>query len=124
MAVLESKGPLKGMKVLDFTIALAGVYISWQLADMGAEVWKIERFKAGDQSRLWGPFVNDLSMLYTAYNKNKESVEINLKADEGKQIIYDMVKDCDIVLENFKSGSIDRLGLGYDKLKEINHARG
>ncbi len=108
------------MKVLDFTIALAGVYISWQLADMGAEVWKVERLGAGDQARYWDPFINGLSTLYTAYNKNKKSIELDLRAPEGKQAIYDMAKECDIVLENFKSGSIDRLGLGYETLKEIN----
>lgn len=112
--------PLEGLKVLDFTIALAGVYISWQLADMGAEVWKVERYGAGDQARVWDPFVNGMSTLFTSYNKNKKSIELDLRQEAGKQAIYDMVKEADVVLENFKSGSIDRLGLGYDKLKEIN----
>lgn len=116
----KPKRPLEGIKVLDFTIALAGVYVSWQLADMGAEVWKVERYGSGDQSRVWDPFVNDMSTLFTSYNKNKKSIELDLSQDEGKQVIYDMVKEADIVVENFKSGSIDRLGLGYDKLKEIN----
>lgn len=120
MAKWESKGVFKGMKVLDFTIALAGVYTAWQFADLGAEVWKVERYNAGDQSRTWDPFVNGMSTLYCAYNKNKQSIELDLSSQEGKNIIYDLVKQCDVVLENFKSGSIDRLGLGYDKLKEIN----
>ncbi len=120
MAESEKKGVFDGLKVLDFTIALAGVYISWQFADLGAEVWKVERYGSGDQARAWDPFVNGLSTLYTAYNKNKRSIEIDLSGQAGKDVIYEMVKQADVVLENFKSGSIDRLGLGYDKLKEIN----
>ena len=120
MAESEKKGVFDGLKVLDFTIALAGVYISWQFADLGAEVWKVERYGSGDQARAWDPFVNGLSTLYTAYNKNKKSIEIDLSGQAGKDVIYEMVKQADVVLENFKSGSIDRLGLGYDKLKEIN----
>jgi len=117
---MSKKLPLEGLKVLDFTIALAGPFTAWQLADMGAEVWKIERKGPGDQCRYWDPCVNGLSTLYMSYNKNKKSVEMNLGAVAGKEVIYEMVKQCDVVIENFKSGSIDRLGLGYDKLKEIN----
>ena len=117
---MEKKLPLEGLKVLDFTIALAGPYATWQLADMGAEVWKIERYGSGDQCRTWDPFINDLGTMFISYNKNKKSVEMNLRAEEGKQAIYEMAKQADVVVENFKSGSIDRLGLGYDKLKELN----
>lgn len=120
MAAFETSGVLKGVKVLDFTIAVAGVFTAWQLADLGAEVWKVEKYGDGDQARTWGPFVNDLSTLYASYNKNKQSIEMDLRSPKGKAIIYEMVKHADIVLENFKSGSIDRLGLGYDKLREIN----
>lgn len=120
MSKWESKGVFQGMKVLDFTIALAGVYTAWQFADLGAEVWKVERYNAGDQARTWDPFINGMSTLYCAYNKNKQSIELDLSSQEGKDVIYKMVEQCDVVLENFKSGSIDRLGLGYDKLKEIN----
>lgn len=120
MAEFETEGVFGGLKVLDFTIALAGVYIAWQFADLGAEVWKVERYGSGDQTRTWDPFVNDLSTLYVAYNKGKQSIEIDLSSQEGKDVIYEMVRQTDVVLENFKSGSIDRLGLGYDRLKEIN----
>lgn len=119
----EKKGILHGLKVLDFTIALAGAYTAWQFADLGAEVWKVERFGSGDQARYWDPCVSEFggqSTLFIAYNKNKQSVEINLGKPEGKEIIYRLAKEADVVLENFKSGSIDRLGLGYEKLKEIN----
>ncbi|MCI5765086.1 MAG: CoA transferase [Clostridiales bacterium] len=117
---MEKKLPLEGLKVLDFTIALAGPFTAWQLADMGAEVWKIERYGSGDQCRTWDPFINDLGTMFVSYNKNKKSVEMNLGAPEGKAAIYEMAKQADVVIENFKSGSIDRLGLGYEKLREIN----
>ena len=117
---MSKKLPLEGLKVLDFTIALAGPFTAWQLADMGAEVWKVERYGSGDQCRYWDPFINDLGTMFVSYNKNKKSIEMNLGAPEGKAAIYEMAKQCDVVIENFKSGSIDRLGLGYDKLKEIN----
>lgn len=120
MAKWETKGVFKGLKVLDFTIALAGVFTAWQFADLGAEVWKVERNGVGDQARYWDPTVNGMSTLYSAYNKNKQSIELNLASPEGKEIIYKLVKEADVVLENFKSGSIDRLGLGYEKLSEIN----
>lgn len=119
----KKTGVLSGLKVLDFTIALAGAYTAWQFADMGAEVWKVERFGSGDQARYWDPCVPEFgnqSTLFIAYNKNKESIEINLAKPEGKAIIYEMAKQADVVLENFKSGSIDRLGLGYEKLSQIN----
>ena len=80
MGTENRKGPLKDVKVLDFTIALAGVYVAWQFADMGAEVWKVERYGSGDQARTWDPFVNGLSTLYTAYNKNKQSIELDLSS--------------------------------------------
>lgn len=111
---------LQGVRVLDFTIALAGSFVAWQMADLGAEVWKIEKYRDGDQARVWVPTVNGLSVFYALYNKNKKSVEVNLAAKEGKEIIYEMVKHVDVVLENFKSGSLDRLGLGYEELKKIN----
>lgn len=120
MSAIGSTGVFKGLKVLDFTIALAGVYVAWQFADLGAEVWKVEKYDAGDQARTWPPFVNDLSTLYASYNKNKMSIEMDLGAQKGKKAIYEMAKQADVVLENFKSGSIDRLGLGYETLREIN----
>ncbi len=120
MAIETNTGILKGIRVLDFTIALAGPFVSWNLADMGAEVWKIEKHGEGDQTRYWLPVLNEMSTLYATYNKDKQSVEVNLGKQEGKEIIYEMVKHVDVVVENFKSGSIDRLGLGYEKLREIN----
>ena len=118
--MMEKKLPLEGLKVLDFTIALAGPFTAWQLADMGAEVWKIERYGGGDQCRTWDPFLNGLGTMFVSYNKNKKSVEMDLSAPEAKAAVYEMAKRADVVIENFKSGSIDRLGLGYEKLKQLN----
>ncbi len=117
---MKKRLPLEGLKVLDFTIALAGPFTAWQLADMGAEVWKIERYGGGDQCRTWDPFLNGLGTMFVSYNKNKKSVEMDLSAPEAKAAVYEMAKRADVVIENFKSGSIDRLGLGYEKLKELN----
>lgn len=115
-----SKGVFDGLKVLDFTIALSGSFVAWQFADMGAEVWKVERYGVGDQARYWLPCINDMSTMWSAYNKNKYSIELDLSSQEGKEVIFKMVKEADVVLENFKSGSLDRLGLGYDVLSKIN----
>ena len=117
---MKKRLPLEGLKVLDFTIALAGPFTAWQLADMGAEVWKIERYGGGDQCRTWDPFLNGLGTMFVSYNKNKQSVEMDLSAPEAKAAVYEMAKRADVVIENFKSGSIDRLGLGYEKLKQLN----
>lgn len=117
---MEKKLPLEGLKVLDFTIALAGPFTAWQLADMGAEVWKVERYGSGDQCRAWDPFLNGLGTMFVSYNKNKKSIEMNLADAAGKAIIYDLAKQADVVIENFKSGSMDRLGLGYEQLKKLN----
>lgn len=120
MNAMEQNGVCKGLKILDFTIALAGPFTAWQLADWGAEVWKVERYGGGDQCRAWDPYINDMSTLFLSYNKNKESIEIDLSQPAGKEIIYKMAREADVVLENFKCGSLDRLGLGYEALKEIN----
>lgn len=120
MAEFEREGIFKGVRILDFTIALAGVFNAWQFADNGADVWKVERYGSGDQCRFWAPFVDDLSALYASFNRNKRSVEIDMRNPEGKALILEMVKHCDLVLENFKAGTMEKLGLGYDVLKEAN----
>lgn len=109
---------LSGVRVLDFTQVLAGPFCTMNLADFGAEVIKIERPGTGDGSRIFGPFVNGQSGYYTLVNRGKKGITLDLK--RGKDIIYDMVKKCDIVVENFKPGVMDKLGYSYEKLKEIN----
>ncbi len=109
---------LDGVRVLDFTQILAGPFCTMNLADFGAEVIKIEKPGDGDGSRIFGPFVNGQSGYYTLVNRGKKGIALDLK--KGKSIIYDMVKTCDIVVENFKPGVMEKLGFSYEKLKEIN----
>lgn len=112
--------PFEGIKVLDFTQALAGVFCAWQLGDLGADVWKVERYGAGDQSRSWPPYIDGLSVLYASFNRNKRSISIDTAKQEGKDLIKELVKHVDVVLENFKVGTMEKLGVGYDVLSAIN----
>lgn len=111
---------LEGVKVLDFTAILAGPFCTMNLSDLGAEVIKIERPKVGDGSKIFGPFLNGQSGYFTLVNRGKKGVTINLKSEEGKKIVYELVKKVDVVVENFSPGVMDKLGFGYEKLKEIN----
>ena len=113
--------PLEGITVLDFTQAYSGPYCAMNLADYGARVIKVERADYGDQSREWGPYTEDDGSGYFAlYNRNKESIAIDLSEPEGKDIIKKLYSEVDVVLENFKFGTIDKLGIGYEVAKEIN----
>lgn len=112
--------PLEGLKVIDLTRILSGPYCTMTLADMGAEVIKIESPK-GDDTRQWGPpFVEDESAYFLSVNRNKKSIVLNLKEDKGREIFLKLIKDADIVVENFRPGTIDRLGIGYETLKKYN----
>lgn len=115
-----SKGVLDGIIVLDLTRVLAGPYCGMLLADMGADVIKIEMPKKGDDSRAFGPFINGESAYYMNLNRNKKGVTLNLKSEEGKEIFKEMVKKADVVIENYRPGTMEKLGLGYETLKEIN----
>ena len=106
---------LDGIKIVDFTQAHAGSLCTMLLADFGAEVIKIERPGVGDLARYWGPFKNNSSGYYAFLNRGKKSI-----TEEGKEIIFKLLKDADVVTENFKYGSMDRMGLSYDNIKKIN----
>ncbi len=112
---------LEGVTVIDFTQAYSGPFCTMQLADFGARVIKIERRGIGDQSREWTP-INEKgeSGYYAAINRGKESVSLDINTPEGAEIIKKMVKDADIVVENFKVGTLDKMGLGYEELKKVN----
>lgn len=113
--------PLEGFKVLDLSRTLAGPYATMMLADMGADVIKVEEPKFGDESRRFmPPKWNDESCYYLAANRNKRGITVNLKAPEGIEIIKELVKDADVLVENFRTGTMEKLGLGYDVLKDIN----
>ena len=113
-------GPLKGIRVLDLTRVLAGPYCTMLLADLGAEVIKVEMPGSGDDSRHFGPFLNGESAYFMSLNRNKQSVTLNLKTETGKEMLREMVKQVDVLVENFKPGTMARLGLDYEQLKELN----
>lgn len=112
--------PLTGVKVVDFTQAHAGSLCTMLLADFGAEVIKIERPGVGDLARYWSPFKNESSGYYAYLNRGKKSISINGGTEEGRKILLDLIKDADVVTENFKYGSMERMGLSYEKIKEVN----
>jgi len=113
-------GALAGFKVLDLSRLLPGPYCSMLLADLGADVLKLEDPKVGDYIRWWPPKVGRNSGFHVVLNRNKRSLTLNLKAAEGKDIFKRLVEDADVVLEGFRPGVMDRLGVGYEALKEIN----
>ena len=118
--------PLKGIKILDLTRVLAGPYCTQLLGDLGAEIIKIERPESGDDTRGFAPpFLKDengeetdLSAYYCGANRNKKSITINLSEKDGQELVKKMLKDCDILVENFKTGTLKKYGLSYDDLKE------
>jgi CoA:oxalate CoA-transferase len=115
-------GPLSGITVLDFTWALAGPYGAMILADLGAEVWKIEATSQTERLRGGGPYVHDVSTYFFSVNRGKKSIMLDLKAPEAKEIIHRVVKRVDVLAENFSPGTMDRLGFGYEQLREVNPA--
>ncbi len=116
-------GLLDGVKVLDMTRVLAGPYCCMLLADMGADVIKIEVPGRGDDSRHNAPIVaGGESAYFMNLNRNKKGITLNLKTEEGKQILRDLVKEADILVENYRPGVMEKLGLGYEDLKKINPA--
>jgi len=115
-----STRPLEGITVVDFSRVLAGPYCTMVLADLGARVIKIEIPGVGDDSRSYGPFVADESAYFISLNRNKESLTLNLKTTQGLEIARRLCALSDVLVENFRPGTMNRLGLGYDVAKEIN----
>tara|TARA_B100000676_G_scaffold313244_1_gene392646 strand:- start:2393 stop:3622 length:1230 start_codon:yes stop_codon:yes gene_type:complete len=112
---------LKGVQVLDCSQILAGPFCSMLLADMGADVIKIEKPNGGDDTRRMGPpFIDTESAAFLAMNRNKRSMVLNFKEPEGVDAMKRLVKDSDIIIENYRTGVMERLGLGYEDLKAIN----
>ena len=113
--------PLESITVLDLSRALAGPYCTMMLADMGAEIIKIEMPGRGDDSRSWGPpFVEGESAYFMSVNRNKKSITLNLKSEKSKEIIEKLIKKADVVVENFRPGTMDKLGLSYENVAELN----
>jgi crotonobetainyl-CoA:carnitine CoA-transferase CaiB-like acyl-CoA transferase len=114
------RGPLEGIRVLDFTRVLAGPSAALALADLGAEVIKIEPPGGGDETRSFPPFRDGESHYFLSVNRGKKSIVIDLKTDEGVALARSLSATCDIVLENYRPGVMDRLGLGYEALSADN----
>ncbi len=112
--------PLENIKVLDLTRVLAGPFCTMILSDLGAEVVKLEMPVTGDDARGFGPFKNGKSLYFVSINRNKKSISLNLKSEKGKQIFKQLLPQFDVLVENFRPGTMERLGLGYEILKEIH----
>lgn len=112
--------PLEGLKVIDLTRVVAGPLCTMLLADMGAEVVKIEDPQLGDETRGWAPFVNGWSTYFLSVNRSKKSVAIDLKTPEGAALLEDLVREADVLVENFRPGTLERLGFGRARARELN----
>ena len=113
--------PLEGLRVLDLSRVLAGPYATMALADLGADVIKIEHPERGDDTRHWGPpFAGGESAYFLAVNRNKRSIGVDLKSEEGLERIKRLAADADVVIENWKRGALEGMGLGYEALKKAN----
>jgi len=113
-------GPLAGVKILDLTCVLSGPFGTSWLSDMGAEVIKVENPNGGDYTRQAGPFINGYSNYFATVNRNKKTITMNLKDPKAKEMFFELVKQVDVVTENFKPGTMEKLGIGYETLKKIN----
>jgi crotonobetainyl-CoA:carnitine CoA-transferase CaiB-like acyl-CoA transferase len=112
--------PLEGIRILDLSIALTGPYAVTLLADQGAEVIKVERPGIGDLARWVGVSVNGMSALYLMCNRGKRSIAVDIKTPEGVAIVKQLAARADVVIQNFRPGVMDRLGLGYEALRQVN----
>lgn len=111
---------LEGLKILDLTRLLPGAFCTQILADLGAEVIKIEQPLSGDYNRAFTPLNKVESGSFLLLNRNKQSITLNLKSEQGKQILLDLARDADVLIEGFRPGVMRRLGLAYETLSEIN----
>jgi crotonobetainyl-CoA:carnitine CoA-transferase CaiB-like acyl-CoA transferase len=115
-----ASGPLKGLKVLDLSIIVAGGTATSLMADFGAEVVKVERPGSGDPLRNWGPFANGVSLWWKVHSRNKKSITLNLAEKEGQNLLKDLAKQADLLVEGFRPGAMEKWGLGPDDLQKIN----
>jgi crotonobetainyl-CoA:carnitine CoA-transferase CaiB-like acyl-CoA transferase len=116
----DKTGPLKGLKVLDLSIIVAGGTASSLLADFGAEVIKVEKPGSGDPLRNWGPFYNGVSLWWKVHSRNKKSITLNLAHPEGQGLLKKLAKEADLLVEGFRPGTMEHWGLGPEELLEVN----
>jgi len=112
--------PLEGVKILDMSRVLAGPYCTMMLSNLGAEIIKVETPKTGDDSRAYTPLIHGESIYFLSINRGKKSVVINMKSPEGRGIFESIVKQVDVLVENFRPGTMEKLGYGYETLKVMN----
>ena len=112
--------PLQGLRVIDFTRVLAGPLCTMLLGDMGAEIIKIEDPRHGDDTRGWAPFVDGWSTYFLSVNRNKKSIAVDLKSDDGRALLADLIRTADVLIENFRPGTMDRLGFGPEHARALN----
>src|SRR5215207_6781677 len=111
-----SNGPLSGVVVVDLSRILAGPYCTLLMAEMGARVIKVEPPKGGDDARAYGPFVSGKSTYFASINRGKESIALDLKNDEHRAIFEKLLEKADVIVENFRPGTMEKLGYGWDTL--------
>lgn len=113
--------PLAGIRIVDLSRVLAGPYCTMVLGDLGAEVIKVERPGVGDDTRQWGPpWAGNESAYYLCVNRNKKSITVNLKSEQGREIVRELVRQSDVLVENFRFGKMEELGLKYEALRTLN----
>ena len=112
----NTKGPLSGIVVVDLSRILAGPYCTLLMAEMGARVIKVEPPKGGDDARAYGPFINGKSTYFASVNRGKESIALDLKSDADRKIFEKLLEKADVVVENFRPGTMEKLGYGWDTL--------
>ena len=112
--------PLEGIRVLDFSRYISGPNCAMILGDLGADVIKLEKLRGGDESRILPPAKNGESFYYCAINRNKRSVCLDFRNKEVQDILFDMAKQADVIIQNFRPGTMEKMGLGYERLKEVN----
>lgn len=115
----DSMQIFEGIRVLDLSRVLAGPYCTMLLADMGAEVIKVEKPETGDDSRSFSPFIGDESAYFMSLNRGKKSIDLDLKKPKDKEIFWELVEKSDIIVENFRPGTMEKLGLGYEEIKKV-----
>ena len=115
---MSENGPLQGVTVIDMTRVLAGPYATMVLADLGATVIKVEMPGYGDDARHFGPFVNGKSAYFSSLNRGKKSIALNLKQDEDREVFLTLLETADVLVENYRAGTMEKLGLGWDVLHQ------
>ena len=121
--IVTQEMPLDGIRVLDLTQIMAGPYCTMMLGDMGADVVKVEKPNGGDDARRMGPpFIEGESAAFLGINRNKRSIVMDLRADRGRELARRMARESDILVQNFRPGAIERMGLGYEQVWELNPA--